>query len=168
MTEDISFFKQEGYFFKDYESFSLLSNNLLKKIVSTLQVQYYGAGQTICERGQKGNCLFVTHTGSVVETLTDRSGEEIIVAILREGGCFGTISLLTDEPYLATMKVKEDAELIVLYKNDIQGLIRKNPVLSIYLSRIISMRMKTFFDFFEKEKIKIVEELEDKIDKERN
>ena len=29
------------------------------------------------------------------------------------------------------------------------------------------MRMKTFFDFFEKEKIKIVEDLEDKIEKER-
>ncbi|MEK6765277.1 MAG: sigma 54-interacting transcriptional regulator [Planctomycetota bacterium] len=167
MTEDISFFKQKRDFLKNYEPFSLLSNNLLKKIVSKLQVQHYRVGQTICERGQKGNCLFIIHIGSVVETLTDSSGEEITVAVLRAGGCFGTISLLTDEPYLATIKVKEDVELLVLYKNDIQELIQKNPVLSVYLSRVISMRMKTFFDFFEKEKIKIVEDLEDKIEKER-
>lgn len=167
MTENISFFKQKRDFLKNCEPFSLLSNNLLKKIVSKLQVQHYGAGQTICERGHKGNCLYIIHTGSVIETLTDSSGEEITVAILRKGDCFGTISLLTDEPYLATTKVKEDVELLVLYKNDIQELIQKNPVLSIYLSRIISMRMKTFFDFFEKEKIKIVEELEDTTEKER-
>ena len=167
MTEDIGFFKQKRDFLKNYEPFSLLSNNLLKKIVSKLQVQHYGAGQTICERGHKGNCLFVIHTGSVVETLTDSNGEEITVAILREGGCFGTISLLTDESYLATIKVKEDVELFVLYKNDIQELIQKNPILSIYLSRVISMKMKTFFDFFEKEKIKVVEELEDTTEKER-
>ena len=167
MTEETSFFKQKRDFLKNYEPFSLLSNNLLKKIVSKLQVQHYGVGQKICERGQKGNCLFIIHIGSVVETLTDSSGEEITVAVLREGGCFGTISLLTDEPYLATIKVKEDVELLVLYKNDIQELIQKNPVLSVYLSRVISMRMKTFFDFFEKEKIKIVEDLEDKIEKER-
>lgn len=167
MTEDMSFLKQKRNFLKNYEPFSLLSNNLLKKIVSKLQVQHYKVGQTICERGQKGNCLFIIHVGSVVETLTDSGGEEITVAVLREGGCFGTISLLTDEPYLATIKVKEDVELLVLYKNDIQELIQKNPVLSVYLSRVISMRMKTFFDFFEKEKIKIVEDLEDKIEKER-
>lgn len=167
MTEDMSFLKQKRNFLKNYEPFSLLSNNLLKKIVSKLQVQHYRVGQTICERGQKGNCLFIIHVGSVVETLTDSGGEEITVAVLRKGGCFGTISLLTDEPYLATIKVKEDVELLVLYKNDIQELIQKNPVLSVYLSRVISMRMKMFFDFFEKEKIKIVEDLEDKIEKER-
>ena len=167
MTVETSFFRQKRDFLKNYEPFSLLSNNLLKKIVSKLQVQHYRVGQTICERGQRGNCLFIIHIGSVVETLTDSSGEEITVAVLREGGCFGTISLLTDEPYLATIKVKEDVELLVLYKNDIHELIQKNPVLSVYLNRVISMRMKTFFDFFEREKIKIVEELEDKTEKER-
>ncbi len=144
MTEDMSFFKQKRDFLKDYNPFSLLSNNLLKKIVSKLQVQHYGAGQTICERGLKGNCLFIIHTGSAVETLTDSSGEEITIAILWKGGCFGTISLLTDEPYLATIKVKEDVELLVLYKNDIQELIQKNPVLSIYLSRVISIFIQPY------------------------
>ena len=86
MIEDMSFFKQKRDFLKNYEPFSLLSNNLLKKIVSKLQVQHYGSGQTICERGQEGNCLFIIHNGSAVETLSDRSGEEITVAVLREGG----------------------------------------------------------------------------------
>ena len=167
MTEKKSFFKQKRDFLKNYEPFSLLSNNLLKKIVSKLQVQYYGVGQTICERGQKGNCLFIIHSGSVVETLVDSSGEEIAVAMLSEGDCFGAISLLTDEPYLATKKAKEDVELFVIYNDDIQELIQKNPVLSVYLTRVVSMRIKAFFDFFKKEKIKIVEVIEDKFEKER-
>ncbi len=167
MTEEKSFFKQKRDFLKNYEPFSLLSNNLLKKIVSKIQIQHYGVGQTICERGHKGNCLFIIHTGSVVETLVDSSGEEITVAMLSKGDCFGAISLLTDEPYLATKKAKEDVELCVIYNDDIQELIQKNPVLSIYLTRVVSMRIKVFFDFFKKEKIKIVEVIEDKFEKER-
>ncbi len=163
----MSFSKQKRDFLKKHEPFSLLSNNLLKKIVSKLRVQHYGVGQTICERGHKGNCLYIIHVGSVVETLVDSSGEEIAVAILSEGDCFGAISLLTYEPYLATKKAKEDVELFVIYNDDIQGLIQKNPVLSIYLTRIVSMRIKAFFDFFKKEKIKIVEVIEDKFEKER-
>jgi transcriptional regulator with GAF, ATPase, and Fis domain/polyferredoxin len=167
MTEKKSFFKQKRDFLKNYEPFSLLSNNLLKKIVSKIQIQHYGTGQTICERGRKGNCLFIIHSGSVVETLVDSSGEEIAVAMLSKGDCFGAVSLLTDEPYLATKKAKEDVELFVVFNDDIQELIQKNPVLSMYLTRVVSMRIKVFFDFFKKEKIKIVEVIEDKSEKER-
>jgi transcriptional regulator with GAF, ATPase, and Fis domain/NAD-dependent dihydropyrimidine dehydrogenase PreA subunit len=167
MTEEKSFFKRKRDFLKDYEPFSLLSNNLLKKIVSKIQIQHYGIGQTICERGHKGNCLFIIHAGSVVETLVDSSGEEITVAMLSKGDCFGAISLLTDEPYLATKKAKEDVELFVIYNDDIQELFQTNPLLSMYLTRVVSMRIKAFFDFFKKEKIKIVEVIEDKFEKER-
>jgi len=114
MSEKQASFKQKREFLKNHTTFSLLSNNLLKKIVSRLQVHHYGAGQIICERGTAGNCLYIIHTGSVVETLVGSRGEEITVAILREGDSFGTISLLTEEPYLATIKAKEDVELYVL------------------------------------------------------
>ncbi len=167
MTEEMSFFRRKRGFLKNYEPFSLLSNNLLKKIVSKIQVQHYETGQTICERGQKGNCLFIIYAGSVVETLVDNSGEEITIAMLEKGDCFGAIPFLTDESYLATRKAKEDVSLFVLHDYDIQGLIQKDPVLSIHLSRIVSKRVKSFFDFFEKEKIKIVEVIEGKSEKER-
>ena len=167
MTEEKSFFKRKRDFLKNYEPFSLLSNNLLKKIVSKIQIQHYGAGQTICERGRKGNCLFIIHAGSVIETLVDSSGKEITVAMLSKGDCFGAISILTDEPYLATKKAKEDVELFVIYNDDIQELFQTNPLLSTYLTRVVSMRIKVFFDFFKMEKIKIVGVIEDKSEKER-
>ncbi|GAX60831.1 transcriptional regulator [Candidatus Scalindua japonica] len=99
--------------------------------------------------------------------MVDNSGEEITVAILNKGDCFGAIPFLTDESYLATRKAKEEVELFVLHDYDIQELILKNPVLSIHLSRIVSERIKSFFDFFEKEKIKIVEVIEGESEKER-
>ena len=167
MTEEKSFFKRKRDFLRNYEPFSLLSNNLLKKIVSKIQIQHYEAGQTICERGRKGNCLFIIHAGSVVETLVDGSGEEITVAMLSKGDCFGAISLLTDEPYLATKKAKEDVELFVIYNDDIQELFQTNPLLNTYLTRVVSMRIKVFFDFIKTEKIKIVGVIEDKSEKER-
>ena len=167
MTEEKSFFKRKRDFLRNYEPFSLLSNNLLKKIVSKIQTQHYEAGQTICERGHKGNCLFIIHTGSVVETLVDSNGDEITVAILNKGDSFGAISLLTDEPYLATKKAKEDIELFVIYNNDIQELFQTNPLLNTYLTRVVSMRIKVFFDFIKTEKIKIVGVIDDKSEKER-
>ncbi|MHC4182202.1 MAG: cyclic nucleotide-binding domain-containing protein, partial [Planctomycetota bacterium] len=98
MPEKKTSFKQKREFLKNHTSFSLLSNNLLKKIVSRLQIHHYGAGQIICKRGKAGNSLYIIHTGSVIETLAGSRGEEITVAILREGNSFGTISLLTEEP----------------------------------------------------------------------
>jgi len=47
MTEEKSFFKRKRDFLKNYEPFSLLSNNLLKKIVSKIQIQNYEAGHNI-------------------------------------------------------------------------------------------------------------------------
>ena len=167
MTEEKSFFKRKRDFLKNYEPFSLLSNNLLKKIVSKIQIQHYEEGQTICERGRKGNCLFIIHAGSVVETLVDSHGDEITVAMLSKGDCFGAISLLTDEPYLATKNAKEDVELFVIYNDDIQELFQTNPLLNTYLTRVVSMRIKAFFDFIKMEKIKIVGVIEDQSEKER-
>ncbi|MFQ5964221.1 MAG: sigma 54-interacting transcriptional regulator [Candidatus Scalinduaceae bacterium] len=167
MTDKTNYFRQKREFLKKHRPFSLLSNNLLKKVVSKIQVHHYGVGQIIFERGEKGNCLYIISSGCVLETLINNSAEETTVAVHREGDCFGAISLLTDEPYLATTKAKEDVELYVLYKKDLEELIQRNPVLGTYLNRTVSMRIKTFLDFLEKEKIKIVEELEDKSEKER-
>ena len=69
MTEDISFFQtKKEIFLKDYEPFSLLSNNLLKKdCFKATGSTLWGPVKLYAKRGQKGNCLFIIHTGSVVE-----------------------------------------------------------------------------------------------------
>lgn len=167
MTEKTGLYRQRRDFLKNSAPFSQLSNNLLKKIASRLQVHHYGVGQTICERGEKGDCLYIIHSGSVVEILSDDGREEITVAILKKGDCFGTISLLTDEAYFATIKVKEDVEIFVICKDDLKDLISKNPILNTYLSRIVSSRIKLFLEFFKKEKSRVFEEQEDKFEKER-
>ena len=43
---------------------------------------------------------------------------------------------------LATIKVKEDAELFVLNKDDLEDLILKNSFLRIILNRIVSKTVK--------------------------
>lgn len=159
--------KKYKNFLKDRYPFSDIPDDILKEIASKVHAHHYGIGRTIYKKGDKGDIFYIVSTGSVYEIITDNEGEEIVVSVLNQGGCFGAVSLLTDESHLVTTKVKEDAELYVIYKNDLDMLIEEYPVLNRYLNRILKNKIEHFFAFFEKEKIKVVSEIRDAGEKEK-
>ena len=59
--------------------------------------------------------------------MTDEEGKERAVALIKEGGHFGEVSLLTEYPRTATVVSKNYCTLAVLSKDYFKSLIVKYP-----------------------------------------
>lgn len=161
--------KPETYksFLREHYPFNTIPDDILEDLVSRLQVDHYGTGQTIYRKGDEGGIFYIVNTGSVYELIRDKNGEEIIVSLLREGSCFGAISVLTGEPHSVTTKAKEDVELYVIYRQDLETLLSRHPSLNKYLTRILTEKIRNLFLFFETEGIRVFDSAKSMEEKER-
>ncbi|MFQ5456276.1 MAG: sigma 54-interacting transcriptional regulator [Nitrospirota bacterium] len=154
-------------FLRDHYPFDSIPDDILHDLASSLQVHHYGTGQTIYRKGEECGIFYIIHTGIVYELIMDKIGEETIVATLNPGECFGAISILSGEHHSVTTRVKEDVELYVIYKADIDNLISRHPLLNKYLTRILTKKIRNLFLFFESERIKVFEKVKSAEEKER-
>jgi CRP-like cAMP-binding protein len=76
----------------------------------------------------------------VVSVVLNRSGGPETVARLREGDCFGEMSLLTGQPRSATVVADEDCEALVIGKAAVGDLLESEPKLAEQLSLLLAER----------------------------
>ena len=62
-----------------------------------------------------------------IEIFTKKGEQEISMAILEAGNFVGEMSLIDDEPRSASVRIAEDAMLMVLNKKCLQNIIAANP-----------------------------------------
>ncbi|MBI5745752.1 MAG: sigma 54-interacting transcriptional regulator [Nitrospirae bacterium] len=154
-------------FLREHYPFNLIPDQIVDDLISCIKEEQYGTGQTIYQKGEEGGIFNIVHTGEVYELITDRNGEEIIVSLLREGSCFGAISVLTGEPHSVTTRAKGDVELYVIERGDLEALLSRHPSLNKYLTRILTEKIRNLFLFFETEGIRVFEKAGSIDEKER-
>ena len=72
-------------------------------------------GEAVIEEGTEGDSMFILLRGSAQVSVT-KNGALIRVGVLREGDCFGEMSLLTGEPRTATVRAEKDCEVLEISK----------------------------------------------------
>lgn len=82
--------------------------------------------QIIYSEGEKPNKLFFVQKGSIKTYKTNQDGKELITNFLKPGDFLGYVSLLEGGEYKETAEVMDDAELIVINKDEFQDLLHKN------------------------------------------
>ncbi|MBC8127928.1 MAG: mechanosensitive ion channel [Gloeobacteraceae cyanobacterium ES-bin-144] len=113
-----------------------------KGLVGTGKTILFGPGEAIVTCGESGSSMFVILDGEV-EVIGKSSGtEELILATLGTGNCFGEMSLLTGEPRTATVRSKLDTLVIEIRKNDLSPLIDANLELATRLGDLIERRQR--------------------------
>ena len=76
----------------------------LERVASLMESRRFEANTPICSAGDPGDSLFVIIEGLAHVTLPDAAtGEPRVVAKLRRGDVIGEMSLITGEPYSATV-----------------------------------------------------------------
>jgi membrane protein len=93
-------------------------------------------GDRIFSEGDTGATLFSVLRGSVT---ISQGGREI--ATVREGQYFGMVSFLLSEPRIAAAVAAEDAELVMIDRENITGLLQESPELIHALLREIAGRL---------------------------
>lgn len=119
---------------------SPLSRTELKGLAKTVRVEFYAAGEFPVRQGDAGDSFYIIKQGKVDVIVDKSSGETAVVATLGPGDFFGEMSLLTGEARSASIRVKEDAEFIVIDKESFRSTLVDNPSIAESLSRILSER----------------------------
>ncbi len=125
---------------KGVDLFASLSEEERTAVVERLQYAPFAAGDVITRQGKTSHWLYIIVSGEA-EIVHDRpEGSRLRVGLVKAGGFFGEMGLLTGEPRTATVIATTDVECYRLDKASFQGLLTSRPQIAEDISRIVASR----------------------------
>ena len=97
----------------------------------------YGPGDRVYSAGDAGGEMFYVLRGGVAIVQNERE-----ITTVREGQYFGMVSFLLGTPRIATAKVIEETELVLIDQQNISGLMRESPEFIIAMLKEVAGRMR--------------------------
>ncbi len=121
--------------------FSELDRRQRGKIFHSLIERDYDAADEIFAEGDIGKALFIIRKGEIEIFKVKPDGEEMTLVKLGPGAYFGELALLDELPRSAGARTVEPSEMLILYKANFDGLIRKDPSIGLPVITQISKNM---------------------------
>ena len=119
--------------------FHCLGDPQIEAILESARLNHFGRGERIIQEGEEGDSMFILLRGAAqVSVLKD--GALIRVGALREGDCFGEMSLLTGERRTATIRAEGDCEVLEISKAVMGQILRDSPECLHQLSDLLAKR----------------------------
>jgi CRP-like cAMP-binding protein len=120
---------------------SPLSAEERRHLVETVGVKVFAAGECPVRQGDPGDSFYIIKKGSVDVIVEKSQGAGgAVVASLGPGNFFGEMSLLTGAVRTASIQVREDAECIVIDRENFRSILVNKPSIAEALSQILSER----------------------------
>lgn len=121
--------------------FASLSGEELALVAEKTRLVEFKAEETVYREGDAADAFYVVASGRL-KVYTDAGGREQVLAYLHKGDSLGEISLLTGETHSASVRSQSDALVLKLEKVDFDDVINRIPSLVLYLSRVLSRRLR--------------------------
>jgi len=126
---------------EEVEIFRPLSREAKTYLSERMKTHHLSLGSIVVRQGDQGSSLFIIVEGVVsVKVQGKESSESVEVARLGAGNFFGEMALLTGEERTATVTAITDVFLFEITKDDIAGLIGKQPEVSDMITKILTQR----------------------------
>ena len=122
--------------------FASCSEEQLAFIADRTRLVEYKKGEFVYREGDAADAFHIVSSGRV-RVFSDAGGSERTFTILHNGDSFGEISLLTGETHSAHVQAINDTLILRLEKKDFDAVINRIPSLVLYLSRLLSKRLRT-------------------------
>jgi len=122
--------------------FSDLAEPELGRFADITREREYPKNSVILFEDDPGDALYVVVKGQVKVVLIGEDGREVILSVLGEGEFFGEMALIDDEPRSAHVIAMEDSTLIVLRREDFQGILIQAPGIALAFLRELSRRLR--------------------------
>ena len=119
--------------------FSCLDDMQLDTMLREAEFEHFGRGEAVIEEGAQGDSMFILLRGTAQVSVA-KNGAPIRVGVLRQGDCFGEMSLLTGEPRTATVRAEKDCEVLEISKPVMAELLRASPQCMEQLSALLAHR----------------------------
>ncbi len=122
--------------------FSQLAPPDLERVSEISRERAYPRNSVILFEDDPGDALYVVAQGQVKVVLIGEDGREVILSVMGEGEFFGEMALVDDEPRSAHVIAMEDSTLLVLRREDFQGILKQTPGIALALLRELSRRLR--------------------------
>jgi CRP-like cAMP-binding protein len=122
--------------------FSQLAPAELQRVVEATRERTYPKNSVILFEDDPGDALYVVAQGQVKVVLIGEDGREVILSVLGPSEFFGEMALIDDEPRSAHVIAMEDSSLIVLRREDFQGILKQSPGIAVALLKELSRRLR--------------------------
>jgi CRP/FNR family cyclic AMP-dependent transcriptional regulator len=122
--------------------FSGLQRDELQKFADLTRERSYPKGSVILFQDDPGDSLFVLRSGRVKVVLIGEDGREVILGVLEPGAHFGELALIDDQPRSAHVIAMEDANLLILRREDFRRRVEANPSVAWALLTELSRRLR--------------------------
>lgn len=126
---------------RQVDLFASLADPELTVLAERVHTRGYAPAEVILREGDAGDELFVVEHGEVAIVIA-RGNEEIEVARLHTGQCFGEMSLMTGERRTATVRAVSECRLVVVGKSAFQDTLRTTPQLAERISALLATRQQ--------------------------
>ena len=121
--------------------FASCTEEQLRLVAERTRLLEYKKGETVYREGDVADAFYIVASGRL-RVLSMVEAKEQVYAVLHNGDTFGEISLLTGESHSATVEALNDTLIFHLAKRDFDELINRIPSLVLYLSRLLSKRLR--------------------------
>jgi NTE family protein len=122
--------------------FASCSEEQIQLIAERTRLVEYKKGEYIYRENDPAEAFYIVGFGRL-RVFSQSEGLDKTFAILHSGDSFGEISLLTGEKHSATVQALNDTLVLQLEKEDFDDVINRIPSLVLYLSRLLSKRLRT-------------------------
>lgn len=122
--------------------FSGLPEDELQRFAELTRERAYPKGSVILFQDDPGDSLFVLRAGRVKVVLIGEDGREVILGVLEPGAHFGELALIDDQPRSAHVIAMEDAQLLILRREDFRRRVEANPTVAWALLTELSRRLR--------------------------
>ncbi len=127
------------------ENIELLKNVFMFRDLTTMELLQFSkvlkhrkvkSGETIVKSGEKGKEMFIVKSGSVNVYAEDPSThKQRLIAILGKGDHFGEIALFKEGERIATVTARDNTELLVLSREDLERILSRDKDIAIKIYR---------------------------------
>jgi CRP/FNR family transcriptional regulator, cyclic AMP receptor protein len=122
--------------------FSGLDRDELSQFADLTRDKSYPRGSVILFEDDPGDSLFVIRKGRVKVVLIGEDGREVILGVLGVGDHFGELSLIDDRPRSANVIAMEDADFLILRREDFRKRVELSASVAWSLLTELSRRLR--------------------------
>lgn len=122
--------------------FGGLDRTELQRFAELTREKYYPKGSVILFENDVGDALYVVRAGRVKVVLVGEDGREVILGVLGVGQHFGELALIDDQPRSAHVIAMDDANLLVLRREDFRRRVEASPAVAWALLSELSRRLR--------------------------
>jgi CRP/FNR family transcriptional regulator len=143
-------FNRKRKFLQRISLFQGISRREFGHLFQALVSRSYAPGEILFHEGDVGRALFILESGKVELSRMTAKGGSAHLASLNPGDYFGEMSLLDERPRTATAAASEPVIVHLLYKTELEKLIKNVPhigaAIMTHLAMLLAARLRSLTD----------------------